>query len=125
MSGWVLSIAGDPDGVAYVGNHNGVITCWERGTRHWLAESRRSMVIDLALHPDESRLAALHSNGMIDILDTADGLVVATLGPIAGEPASVAITPDGRTLIAHAVDGRHRAWTTRTPARTVVIEPRP
>lgn len=119
--GWILSVVGDLEGTTFIGNQNGEVSRWDAGVASWRTESRRSKVVDLALHPDGERVVALHSNGWIDILDTSDGTVVGTLGPIDGEPVDVAITPDGRTMIAHAVDGRHRIWTQGDDTRSVIV----
>ena len=126
--GWLLSIANDPvDRFWYAGDHEGKVICQPTSSRteepRWSTQLRRTKIIGLALHPDRRHLAALGSDGIIDILDVTSGESLCSLGPVDGEPVDIRIDDRGETLSIHTREGDVRTWGTPSTGRETTLQP--
>ena len=129
-NGWLLSIAIDPvDRSWYAGDHEGSVSCHSdlsgADQPRWSAQLRRTKIIGLALHPDRRHLAALGSDGIIDIIDVRTGRPLCSLGPVPGEPVDIRIDDRGETLSVHTREGEVRSWGTPPTGREVILRPGP
>ncbi len=70
----------------------------------------------IAVSPDGRTLAVAHSDGVVDLLDTATLRRRRVLRALDGAPASVDFSPDGRLLAVTGVGGRVTLWNARTLA---------
>jgi WD40 repeat protein/tRNA A-37 threonylcarbamoyl transferase component Bud32 len=111
IPGWIVAFTHDPaTDTSYAGSQNGLVSKWRSEIRvpDWGIGRRRSMIQDLALHPEGRYLVTLDSRGFIEVLDTVDGEPMVMLGPLPGTPESISI--DGGVVTAHASDGRALRW---------------
>jgi WD40 repeat protein/serine/threonine protein kinase len=72
-----------------------------------------AQVRSLVFSPNGKRVAAMHSNGIVMLIDTASGNPVKTLRSSSGQsegPFSIAFSPDGQQLAATNVDESVQIW---------------
>ncbi len=83
---------------------------------HEETEGQHLMPSDVALSPDETRVAVGTRGGNVRVYDTASGQLLLALGPLRGRPRmqSVRFSPDGRRLLAAGLDGQAFLWDAAT-----------
>ena len=81
---------------------------------HWTSRVQLSVEshIDLAVHPDGSRIAVT-TGATIELLDTANGQRMATLNGHGAEVSRLLWTRDGTTLVSMGYEGDLKVWESR------------
>ncbi len=119
-TGWVRSIAFDPDRqVLASGSEDGAIIFWNVVTMLPLGPpavgAHPDGVMDLAFSPDGRRLASSGSDGKIvlwDIADPSAPVMIDALDPGGGTVYSVDFSPNANVLAAGAANGEVTLWDT-------------
>ena len=81
------------------------------------------MINEIAVSPDQARLATASTDRTVRLFDAATGDEVLVLRDVTAAMHGIAFSADGATLVGTALDGSLHLWRT-TPERTVAAHRR-
>lgn len=128
----VTAVAFSPDGLTLaVGQRDGVISVWDVASvkRRCAWKCHYREVFYLAFSPGGQVLVSAGGDGIVQFWNPASGRRIGWLSdpdwqPIAGEPFSVALSPDGKLLATGTVWGRLQLWGVDLDALAPYVPPR-
>jgi WD40 repeat protein len=129
--GYVRSVAFSHDGKTLFSTDHWTIRSWDASTGK-LNGAMRTIEgvapLTCALPLTDEKTLAIGSHGTLKLWDVATGRERATLHGHTRQVSSVAMSPDGRTIVTTSFDGSARFWRTATAEevsrQSSVLEPR-